>query len=89
VTLCSPIAWALRCTHLGVVIHLSSFFSAHRPAIQPIDTSPTALFAHSHRINLPRILPLLSAALQYNSCSAAEAFQGSFASVFIRMSAGF
>jgi hypothetical protein len=60
----------------------SSFLSAHRSAILPNDASPTALSSPSHRRGLPRILPLLSAALKHNCCDAAEAFQGLFAIVF-------
>jgi hypothetical protein len=55
---------------------LSAFFSAHRSAYGLNDLAPTAVFPSLHPHCLPRILPLLAAALKHNCCDAAEAFQG-------------
>jgi hypothetical protein len=63
--------------------NLSSVVRAHRSAMQPNEPSPMALSSPSYRRSVPRIMPLLSAALKHNSCEPAEAFQGLFAFVFV------
>lgn len=50
--------------------------SAHASAIQSDDTPLIAPSSSPCRRNVPRILPLLSAALMHNNCDADAAFQG-------------
>jgi hypothetical protein len=58
---------------------LSSFLSTHSLAHGPNGVIPTTFSHSSQPHRLPRILPLLAAALMHNSCDSAEAFQGLFA----------